>query len=249
MNNRSRKILIFGATSVIISETAKLFARDGASLYLCARSKDDLQRLAADLKVRGAKDVFYSTFDALKEDSLDNAIQECLAKFPDLNGLLIGHGVLPNQRQCEERAGDMRTALEVNFTSIAEILIRITPHFEQQGYGTIAVISSLAGDRGRQSNYIYGSAKSALSTFLSGLRQRLHKSSVQVITIKPGFVDTPMTKDFKKGILWASPVRIGQGIYKAFESGIPIVYVPGFWRLIILVIRFIPESLFKRLKL
>ena len=111
------------------------------------------------------------------------------------------------------------------------------------------MISSVAGDRGRQSNYVYGSAKALVSAFMSGLRQRLHRSGVAVITIKPGFVDTPMTAAFQKGALWAKPDQIARGIVKALDRGRDVVYLPAFWRPIMLIVRSVPETIFKRLAL
>jgi len=243
------KILIFGAASAIAFETAKLFAKDGASLYLCARDEDELKRLSEDLIVRGAKEVGYSIFDALNDKSIINAIDSCLAKFPDIDGLLIAYGTLPDQKLCEADVEEMRKAININFTSVGVILTHIVAHFQKQGCGTIAVISSVAGDRGRQSNYVYGSAKGALSIFLSGLRQGLNKSGVQVLTVKPGFVDTPMTANLKKGILFVGPDVVAKGIYKAIIKGKDIVYLPWFWWGIMMIIRNIPEKIFKKIKL
>lgn len=243
------KILIFGATSAIAYETAKLFAKDGASLYLCARDEDNLKRLSEDLTVRGAKEVAYSRFDAMDKNSTIKAIDDCLARFPDLDGVLIAYGTLPDQKLCENNIDEMNKAVEINFTSVAAILTHITPHFESKQCGTIAVISSVAGDRGRQSNYIYGSAKGALTVFLSGLRQRLHKLNVNVITIKPGFVDTPMTADFKKGLLFVKPDVIARGIYNAVMKEKGAAYLPWFWRFIMMIIIHIPECIFKKIKL
>ncbi len=243
------KVLVFGATSAIAFETAKLFAKDGASLYLCARDENDLKRLSDDLVVRGAKEIEYSTFDALDDSSIIRTIDNCLAKFPDLDGLLIAHGTLPDQKICETNIDELKKAIDINFTSAATILTYIAAHFERQGHGTIVVISSVAGDRGRQSNYVYGSAKSALSTFSSGLRQRLSKSGMQVLTIKPGFVDTPMTAGFKKGLLFVGPDVVARGIYRAIDKGADEVYLPWFWWGIMMLIRNIPEKIFKKMKL
>lgn len=129
------------------------------------------------------------------------------------------------------------------------LLTNIANRFEAQKKGTIAVISSVAGDRGRQSNYVYGSAKAMVTTFTSGLRQRLYKSGVSVITIKPGFVDTPMTADFKKGFLWASSGKIASIIFMACNKNSNVVYAPWFWEFIMMVIRLMPEFLFKRMEL
>jgi short-subunit dehydrogenase len=248
-NNKLHKILIFGATSAIAVETAKLFAKDGVSFYLCARNENELKRLSGDLIVRGAKEVYYSTFDALDDGSIIKAINNCLSKFPDLDGLFIAHGLLPDQRLCEADIGELRKVLQVNFTSAAIILTHIAEYFEKRGYGTIAVISSPAGDRGRQSNYVYGAAKGALTVFLSGLRQRLHKSGVKVLTIKPGFVDTPMTAHYKKGLLFVGPHIVAKGIYKAVLKGKNVVYLPWFWWWIMLIIKNIPEKIYNKIKL
>ncbi|RJQ53769.1 MAG: SDR family oxidoreductase [Nitrospiraceae bacterium] len=246
---RPAKILVFGATSAIAFGTAKLFARDGASLYLCARDEEDLKALSADLTVRGAKEVGYSVFNALDKGSIIRAVDDCLKKFPELDGLLIAYGTLPDQGLCETDIEEMRRAVEINFTSPAIILTYIAGHFEKKKQGVIAVISSVAGDRGRQSNYVYGAAKGALTTFLSGLRQRLGKSGVNVITVKPGFVDTPMTAGFKKGLLFVGPDVIAKGIYRAVKTGKSIAYVPWFWRIIMMIIRNIPEKIFIKIKL
>ncbi len=243
------KILIFGATSAIAYETAKLFAKDGASLYLCARDEDDLKRLSEDLKVRGAKEIGYSKFDAMDKSSIIKAIDDCLTKSPDLDGLFIAYGTLPDQKLCESNIAEMNKAVEINFISVAVILTRISPHFEKQRHGTMAIISSVAGDRGRQSNYVYGAAKGALTVFLSGLRQRLHKFGVTVLTIKPGFVDTPMTAHYKKGILFVGPDVVARGIYKAIAREKNEVYLPCFWWLIMFVIKHIPQKIYNKIKL
>lgn len=243
------KMLIFGAASAIAFETAKLFAKEEVSFYLCARDEEDLKRLSGDLAVRGAKGVFYSTFNALDNDSIVEAVDNCLKKFPGLDRLLIAYGITPDQQLCENNLDEMRKVIDINFTSAAAILNYIAPHFERQGHGTIAVISSVAGDRGRQSNYVYGSAKGALSVFASGLRQRLHKSGVNVITVKPGFVDTPMTVNISKGLLFVGPDVIAKGIYRAMLKGRSVVYLPWFWRVIMMIIRNIPEIIFNKIKL
>lgn len=243
------KLLIFGATSAIAYEAEKLFAADNCSLYLCARDEAALGRISNDLIVRGAPRVECSSFDALNRESIQNVITDCLDKYPELDGLLIAHGDLPDQKMCESDVDEMKRTVEINFLSVAEMLTIIGPHFEKIGKGSIAVISSVAGDRGRQSNYVYGSAKGALSVFLSGLRQRLAKFSVNVLTIKPGFVDTPMTAEYRKGFLFVKPDVVGRGIYNAIKRGKGVVYVPWFWWWIMLIIRNIPDRIFNKIKL
>src|ERR1700690_3871484 len=126
---------------------------------------------------------------------------------------------------------------------------QLANQFETQGHGVIALISSVAGDRGRQSNYVYGAAKAAVTAFASGLRQRLYRKGVAVITIKPGFVSTPMTAAFAKNALWASPARVARDIVRAIERGTPVVYTPWFWRIIMTLICAVPERVFRRLRL
>jgi len=246
---RPTNMLVFGACSAITYEALKLFANDGVSFFLCDRNENELARLSEDLKVRGAKEVYYAEFDALDDNSTAEAIDASLSRFPDLDSLFISYGTLPDQKLCETDIDEMNRAFKVNFTSTAAILTRMSDHFIRRKHGTIAVISSVAGDRGRESNYVYGSVKSALTAFTSGLRQRLSKSGVQVLTVKPGMVDTPMTVNFKKGILFSKPEVVGKGIYDALLKGKDILYVPWFWWWVMLIIRNIPERIFKRIKL
>jgi short-subunit dehydrogenase len=245
-----RKILIIGATSAIAEAAARIFATRGDALFLVARNAEHLRAVVADLNIRGAARADNATLDvtdfAAHEAVLDQAER-------DLGGLdvaLIAHGTLSDQAQCEQSADLMRREFEINALSTLALLTSLANRMEARRSGTLAVISSVAGDRGRQSNYVYGAAKAAVSTFLGGLRQRLAKSGVTVLTIKPGFVDTPMTAGIaNKGALWAQPDRVAAGIVQAIDRGRAIVYLPWFWRWIMLVIRHIPEPLFKRLKL
>jgi short-subunit dehydrogenase len=157
---------------------------------------------------------------------------------------------LSDQAQCEQSVDIMRREFDINALSTLALLTALANRMEARRSGTLAVISSVAGDRGRQSNYVYGAAKAAVSTFLGGLRQRLAKSGVTVLTIKPGFVDTPMTASIaNKGALWAQPDRVAAGIVQAIDRRRNIVYLPWFWRWIMLVIRHIPEPIFTRVKL
>ncbi len=247
--SKPSKILMFGATSAIAYETAKVFAQDGAFLYLCARNEDELKRIADDLVVRGADKVEYSTFDALDDSSIINAVDDCLRRFPDLDGLFVAHGLMPDQELCEKDIYELKKVLYINYTSIAVILTHISEHFKKRGNGTIVVISSPAGDRGRQSNYVYGAAKGALTVFLSGLRQRLSKAGVHVLTIIPGFVDTPMTAHYKKSLLFVGPGVVAKGIYKAILKRKNEVYLPWFWWFIMAIIKNIPSKIYNKITL
>ncbi|CAN5150680.1 SDR family oxidoreductase [soil metagenome] len=243
------KMLIIGATSAIAEATAKRFAQKGAEFYLLARSRERLEGLAADLRIRGAALVRYDSFEARNFDQHAPILDRVIDEMGSIDVALIAHGTLSDQQACEKSAGLAIEELNTNLVSVISLLTHLANFFEVQRYGTIAVISSVAGDRGRQSNYVYGTAKGAVSIFLQGLRNRLSKKRVQVLTIKPGFVITPMTAAFKKGPLWAHPDAIARGIERAIEKKKDEVYLPGWWFLIMTVIKSIPEKIFKSLSL
>lgn len=244
-----KKILITGAASAIAQATARLYAKEGDSFFLIDRDSDRLEAVANDLTVRGAKQVHIKTLDLNQFAEHQVVLDEADQKLAGIDIALIAHGTLPKQKECEQSWEKTSMELTTNFVSAASLLTRLANYFETEKAGTIAVIASVAGDRGRASNYVYGSAKGALTIFTDGLRNRLHKSGVQVLTIKPGFVDTPMTAEFKKGPLWAKPAAVARGIYRAIEHKKDKVYLPGFWRLIMFVIRNIPERVFKKMHL
>src|SRR5699024_848634 len=150
--------------------------------------------------------------------------------------VLVAYGTLPDQTACQADAARAVAAWHTNAVSVMALVTEIANRFERNGRGLVAVISSVAGDRGRASNYVYGSAKAALNVFLDGLRHRLFASGVQVLTIRPGMVDTPMTADFDKGPLFARPEKVAADIYQAMRRRKAICYTPGFWRLVMLVI-------------
>lgn len=244
-----QKVVIIGATSAIAEATARLYAARGAQLFLVARNAERLEDIAADLRVRGSQEVFHATLDMNDLPDHARVINAIWSSLGHVDVALIAHGTLPDQGQCESSVDVTLKEFCTNGTSTIALLTAMAPRFEAQRKGTMAVISSVAGDRGRQSNYLYGSAKAAVTAFASGLRQRMAKLGVNVLTIKPGFVDTPMTKEFKKGALWAKPGAIAHGILRAADRGRSVVYLPGFWLPIMLVIRHIPEFIFKRIKL
>lgn len=244
-----QKILIIGATSAIAEAVAKRFASKGHSLYLLARNQERRQMLAADLKVRGAEKVFQGEFNANDFGSHAELLKHVMTEMGGLDTVLIAHGTLGDQKACEADFQKTLAELNTNAISVISLLTHLANHFEQQRHGSIAVIGSVAGDRGRQSNYVYGTAKGALWIFLQGLRNRLHKSGVQVLSIKPGFVDTPMTAQFSKGALWSTPEKVAQDIEQALANRKDVLYTPGFWRLIMAVICSIPERIFKKLSL
>lgn len=243
------KVMIIGATSSIAHETAKGFARDGAELFLVARSEEKLTAVANDLKVWGAKRVDIYLLDLTELERHQEMFDSALATLTTVDMLLIAHGTLGDQQLCEQSVTETLKELNNNFISVVSLLTISANYFEQRRGGCIAVISSVAGDRGRQSNYVYGTAKAAISTFLQGLRARLARAGVAVVTIKPGFVDTPMVAGHKKNLLFASSQSVGEGIYKAMLQRKDVVYLPWFWRFIMLIVTALPERIFKRVSL
>jgi decaprenylphospho-beta-D-erythro-pentofuranosid-2-ulose 2-reductase len=247
-----QRIVIFGATSAIATACARMWVARGQSLYLVGRNKAKLESLLADLRVRAASGQRLEGIGAdLNEfDGHEDLFNKAMGALGSIDVILIAHGSLPDQKACENSAEMTLKEIQTNALSVISLLTHAANRLEKQGCGTIAVISSVAGDRGRGKNYVYGTAKGAVSLFLQGLRNRLAVKKIGVVTIKPGFVDTPMTAGFdKKGALWAKPEDIAKGIVNGIEQQRSVVYLPWIWRWIMFIIRHIPETIFKRLSL
>jgi short-subunit dehydrogenase len=244
-----KKILIIGATSTIAKHCSKIWAQREDQLYLVARNEERLKTITADLKLLGAKEVFGHRMDLNDIEHHAEMLDTAVEAMGGIDTVLIAHGTLPNQKACEQSMEKALAEIKTNAISTISLLTHIANIFEVKRAGTIAVISSVAGDRGRASNYVYGSAKAMVTAFTSGLRQRLHKSNVAVITIKAGLVDTPMTAAFKKGMIWAKPATVAAMIVHAVDKKKNEVYVPAFWWLVMLIIRLLPSSIFKRTKI
>lgn len=244
-----KRILIMGATSAIAEATARKFASRRDSLFLVARSAQRLQAVADDLMVRGARMVHAYVLDARDIERYPTMLDAAAEQMGGIDAALIAHGTLSDQVACQSSIELLLQEFATNGLSFMALCTLLANRFEAQHQGVIAVISSVAGDRGRQSNYVYGTSKAAVTTFASGLRQRLYSKGVRVVTIKPGFVSTPMTAAFKKGALWASPETVATSIVRAMDRGAPVIYTPWFWRPIMSIIKAIPESIFRRLKL
>ena len=244
------QVLVIGAGSAIAEAAARIYAGRGDRLFLVARDAARLDIIADDLRVRGAEQVDVLAADLTDRDRHAEIIAAAIDAMPELDVVLVAYGVLPDQGSCQQNVEDALYSIDVNFLSVVAFLTPLVNQLEERAKGTVAVISSVAGDRGRQSNYVYGAAKSGLDVFLQGLRNRLDKSCVHVLTIKPGFVDTPMTAHIpERGLLWAQPEDIAAGIVTAIDKRRNVVYLPGFWALIMLIIRSIPEAIFKKLNL
>ena len=243
------RILIIGATSTIAQETIHRFAESGAALFLVGRNADKLKTVAHDARVRGIGAVSTYELDVNDFDRHTDMLREADEFLGGLDAVLIAYGTLPDQDQCERDVDVAMEALTTNALSVIALLTPIVNRFEAQGQGCIAVISSVAGDRGRRTNYVYGSAKAAVSVFMGGLRHRLAHTNVTVVTLKPGLVDTPMTAHLPKTRLWSSPRRVGRGVYAAMQKGVNVKYLPGYWRGIMLIVRSIPDAIFKHLSI
>ena len=243
-----KRILIVGATSAIAEHCARIWAANGDVMHLVARNERRVQIIAADLKVRGASEVTTFCTDLNKTDKHEQLLDAAYDALGGVDILLIAHGTLSDQKSCELSVKETLAEIQTNALSTISLLTLIANRFEAKQSGTICVISSVAGDRGRASNYVYGSAKAMVTIFASGLRQRLYKSNVSVVTIKPGFVDTPMTSGIKKGFLWAKPSTVAVKVVKAINKKNAEVYVPEFWWIIMKVITMLPSKIFNRME-
>ena len=241
------KFVVLGATSAIAIAVMRLYAKRGAAFYLVGRSQEKLTIVASDLHVRGASLVHTSVMDLDDTSQHVGMLTEADRVLGGIDVGFIAHGVLGDQSAGERDFSVTERAFQTNLLSPVSLITWLANYFVERKKGTIAVISSVAGDRGRKSNYVYGATKSGISAFLSGVRNRVDRLGVNVLTIKPGFVATPMTAHLPAGPLFASPERVAVGIAKAIDRRKDVIYVPGYWRPILWVVRSIPERFFKRL--
>jgi len=245
-----KNIVIIGATSAIAIACARQWGAQGARFCLLARNEERLQQVAADLTARGAQLAAYQRLDIDQLDAHAAVLAQCMAELGSIDIALVAPGTLPDQEACQKDAAVAVREFNTNAVSVIALLTPLANMLEAQGHGVLAVISSVAGDRGRPSNYLYGSAKAALSAFLEGLRARLFKAGVHVMTIKPGFVATPMTAGLPfPGPLVATVDRVAQDVIKATARKTNVLYTPWFWWGIMSVIRNVPQFLFKRASL
>lgn len=243
-----QRIVIFGATSGIAEASAREFAKAGASFFLVGRNGVALDDLGADLKVRGAASVQMRVADLSDVDSLPAICQEAGIALGGIDVALIAHGVLPDQQACLASCRKALETLQVNAVSPAVLMLEIAGYLTRQGHGHLVVLSSVAGDRGRPSNYVYGASKALLSVLGEGMALDLAARGVKVLVVKPGFVDTKMTAAFKKGALWASAADVGGAIVGAVKSGkTGVLYTPRWWQLIMLVIKHAPGFVVRRI--
>lgn len=240
-------VLALGATSAIAEATLRLLAERGARFYLVARSQEKLNAVAADLHTRGASGVATHAMD-LDDTAAHPAMLAAAAhSLGTIEMALLAHGVLGNEAEAEASYAAAEAVFRTNFLSAMSLITWLANYFESTKQGTLAVISSVAGDRARKSNYVYGTSKGALSMFADGVRNRIDRAGVQVLTIKPGFVSTPMTAHLAQGPLFAQPSQVARGIVKAIEKRRDVVYLPAFWAIIMMILRLVPRRIFKRM--
>ena len=240
-------ILIIGAKSDIAKEVARVYAKNGYNLYLASRQSEDLKDLANDIKIRSNVEVNLKEFDITDFESHEQFYNSLK---PKPLGVIVVAGYMAEQKTCENDWSKTLNTINVNYTGAVSILNIIANDMEQNKNGFIVGVSSVAGDRGRKANYIYGSAKAGFSAYLSGLRNRLYESGVKVLTVKPGFVNTKMTEHLDLSAkLTAESEDVASDIYNAQQKGKDILYTKSIWRFVMLVIKHIPEMIFKRLSI
>lgn len=247
----TRSVVILGATSAMARAATQAFARDGYSLVLGARNPEENERIAADLRIRFQAPCHALPFDALAFDTHEAFVDACHAVLDtDPTGIVVFFGFMAEQVDAQNDFALARAMIDANLSGVISVVERFAARFEHRKSGFIGIVSSVAGDRGRQSNYIYGASKAGLSAYTQGLRNRLFASGVTVTTIKPGFVDTKMTYGLPlPGPLVATAEQAGNDIHRAVVRGKNIAYVPFFWRYLMIIIRAIPEWQFKKMTL
>lgn len=240
--------IILGASSAMARAFARRMAVRGSVLILAGRDLDDLARTAADLALRGAAAVHVEGIDIRARETFAPILARAAAHDGPVS-VAVFAGSMPPQARIEAEPHLMAAMVTDNFTGAAEFLLTLAPLMEQRGEGAVVGVGSVAGDRGRIGNYAYGAAKAGFQTFLSGLRNRLGRSGVHVMTVKPGFVDTAMTWGLDGMFLVASPDDVARDIETGLKKRRNVIYTPWFWLVIMTVIRSVPERIFKKLSI
>lgn len=244
-----RKILVLGATSGIAEATCRIWAAQGASLFLVARNAEKLAAVAADLRTRGASYIDTAVADLDDTDQHPALLSHAINSLTGMDIAYLAYGILGDQTEAEQDFNTAAQIIHTNFMAPVSLLTWLANFCVQRHAGTLAVISSVAGDRGRKSNYLYGSSKAGLSAFLGGLRNRIDREGVTVLTIKPGPVKTAMTAGMPKSEKFADVDSVAESIVSAIDKQKSTLYVPFQWQPIMFVIRNIPERIFKKLNL
>lgn len=244
------RVIILGATSAIAEATARLYAQEGADLLLVGRQKDKLAAIADDLKVRGAARVETALHDLVGPGDVRSVLAEFIGRLGGMDHVLIAYGVLGDQNEAERSMVATEEILDVNFNSVAAWCLAVADVLERQARGSLIVLGSVAGDRGRRGNYVYGAAKAGLAALVEGISHRFANNGPRAAIVKPGPTISPMTDGMnRKGVLWATPEQIAKVVRRAAESNGPVFYAPARWRLIMLIIRNLPTAIFNRMSI
>lgn len=248
MAGKHKKIVIVGATSAIAEQCARLWAQDAGQMVLVGRDAARIERIAQDLRVRGPQaDISIVTTNLVDPAAIRQTVDD-IAASGAIDIALIAHGSLPDQEACQNDLHLNHEALTVNAASPALFAEAFARHMQQAGKGTLGIIGSVAGDRGRKSNYVYGAAKGLVTRYAQGLQHRLAKTAVKVVLIKPGPTDTPMTAHLKQsGAKLAGADQVAQSIVRGMEKGSAVVYAPAKWAVIMMVIRHLPRFVFNKM--
>ncbi|MBW6419017.1 SDR family oxidoreductase [Celeribacter sp. PS-C1] len=248
MTQTAQTWIILGATSSMARAMARRLAKEGAMLILCGRDMDDLAASAEDCKARGAAEALAMRFDARDSTSFGPIVERAVLKEGAIN-CAVFVGSMPEQSVIDADPSLIDGVVQDSHIGPATFLSMLAPQMEARGQGTVVGVGSVAGDRGRIGNYVYGSAKAGFATYLSGLRNRLTRAGGHVVTVKPGFVDTAMTWGIEGMFLVASPDAVAKDILRAVAKKKNVIYTPFFWRYIMLIIRHIPEFIFKKMSI
>ena len=243
------KVIILGATSAIAQATARLYAAEGAELLLVGRQAERLAAIADDLRLRGAARADTAVRDLADSGDAAATFAGFVETLGGVDHVLLAYGILGDQKTAERDPALAERGFRVNFISSAGWTLAVAEALEQQRRGSLVVLGSVAGDRGRRANYIYGAAKAGLATLIEGIAHRWAGRGPRAVVVKPGPVITPMTEGFasRKGLMWAAPETVAAIVRRAADRGGPVVYAPWFWRWIMLIIRLLPASIFNRL--
>lgn len=242
------RVIVLGATSAIAEATARLYAAEGADLLLVGRQAAKLSSVASDLKIRGAGSAQIVVHDLALVEGVEATLDSFVVQLGGVDHILVAYGILGDQGDAERDEAVASDILRVNFNSAAAWCLAAASELERQGRGSLVVIGSVAGDRGRRANFVYGAAKAGLAALVEGIAHRFANKGPRAVIVKPGPTITPMTESFdRQGLLWATAPQVAAVVRAAADRGGPVVYAPWFWRYIMLIIRNLPSAIFNRM--
>tara|TARA_B100000686_G_scaffold27061_1_gene26540 strand:- start:264 stop:1010 length:747 start_codon:yes stop_codon:yes gene_type:complete len=242
-------VVVFGATSSIATAVLKYYATRSYEMFLVGRDRHKLQKIADDMLTIGAKTVYTDSMDFTKHDDFTAVVNKAFCKLTNVDVVLVAHGTLPENNLLQAKSSETWDQIKINVVSTISILNEVASKLERQDEGTIAVITSVAGDRLRASNYFYGAMKKMISVYLDNLRMKFHMTGINVIDLKPGPVDTPMNNRVKSGFLCSKPEDVAKDVVEAIDSGVKEKYIPGRWKWIMIIIKLIPNPIFRKLRI